>query len=99
MNIPRFNAEASLGPAGIYAGKGIHSIHRGEQVLARIIPSQSMQFRFNPFPEMRCCGYSSLLGRIICVSRRASPLENCRCERTPFGPQILCSEPVFEAGT
>ena len=96
MSMPQFNAEASLGPAGTYARKAIHGGRPGS---ANVLPSQSARFRFNPFPVMRCCGFDPFLGRFVCVSRRASPLQNCRCEKTSLGPLIVCRDPVFDSAT
>ncbi|SOD41683.1 hypothetical protein SAMN06298226_1985 [Nitrosovibrio sp. Nv4] len=92
MNMPQFNAEASLGPSmRVYRGKTGH----GGSSSPQVSPSQIAQFRFDIFPVMTCCGYVPSRGRFFCTSRQTHPLENCRCERDFFGyPVILCSEPV-----
>ncbi len=91
MNIPQFNAEASLGPAiGVYRGTAF-----GGSGPIQILPSQASNFRFSPFPVMRCCGYVPSLGRFICTSRQTHPLENCECKRGFLGyPVILCRDAV-----
>lgn len=83
MTLPQFSAEASLGPAcGVYRGVAI-----SDGAAAAVSPAQFQVFGF----PMRCCGYSTLLHRFICVTRNVRPWENCRCEQGYFGdPVILC---------
>lgn len=92
MNMPQFNAEASLGPTkGIYRGNVI-SI---SSVSAQVFPSQNLGFGFNLFPQMRCCGFVPSLGRFVCTSRQTHPLENCECRRSFLGyPVIVCRDAV-----
>lgn len=91
MNIPGFDAESSLGPTmGIYRGKAVFGRFGTVAV--------SMQ-QFGTFPggfgeTMRCCGYSSLLHRFVCITRTVSPLEQCECRRNSFGPYIICRPPI-----
>lgn len=86
MTLPGFGAEASLGQArGIYRGAAIGNA-------AGDVRPMTAGGALGPFqwPVMRCCGWSSLLGRFVCVSRVRVPWEQCSCTRTPFGPVILC---------
>ena len=94
MNMPQFNAEASLGPSigTYYGGPGY-----GRADGTRIVPSQTFG-RLDVFPLMRCCGYVPSLGRFVSTSRRAFPFENCQCRRDIFGyPIILCEGPVLSS--
>lgn len=46
---------------------------------------------------IRCCQYSTLLGRFVCTARVARPYENCQCVRMPPPldfPVIRCSGPI-----
>ncbi len=92
MNIPQFNAEASLGPAvGVYRGNTVF----GESGSFQILPSQTPNLQFNRFPVMRCCGYVRSLGRFVCTSRSTRIFETCECIRSPDGfPFILCRDIV-----
>jgi hypothetical protein len=88
MNMPQFNAEASLGPSRrIYRGNVIAA----GSASARVLPGQNLGLGFNLFPQMRCCGFVSSLGRFVCTSRQTHPLENCECKRSFLGyPVIIC---------
>ena len=92
MNIPQFNAEASLGPAmGVYRGNNVF----GGSGSFQILPSQTPNFQVNRFPVMRCCGYVQWLGRFVCTSRSPRIFETCECIRSPDGfPFILCRDIV-----
>lgn len=92
MNMPQFNAEASLGPAmNVYRGKTGH----GRSSSAQVLPSQNLGFGFNVLPVMRCCGFVPSLGRFVCTSRQTHPLENCECRRSFLGyPIIICRDAV-----
>ena len=47
------------------------------------------------FPPIRCCRFVPELQRFVCVTRRASPLEQCRCTQDFSGfPIILCRPPL-----
>lgn len=92
MNMPQFNAEASLGPTTrIYRkSTGFYGSDR-----AYVFPSQNLGIGFNPFPAMRCCGFVPSLGRFVCTSRQTHPLENCECRKDFLGyPLILCRTAV-----
>lgn len=95
MNMPQFNAEASLGRSmNVYRGTLSHS----ESGSMQVTPSQIWR-GFDIFPLMRCCGYVPSLGRFVCTSQRTHPLQNCECRRTPDGyPLILCHDPVLTLG-
>lgn len=81
MNIPQFNAEASLGPAaGMYHGKTGYSRPNSTQVLL----SQNLRMRF-PGRTMTCCRNGRCRTQII------HPLEICECSTDFYGgPLILC---------
>jgi hypothetical protein len=97
--IPGFQAEASLGPPrGSYratAGLGASRAADGLSMQASptaLAPAQGLGVDL--FPPIRCCGYVPTLHRFVCTTRRASPLEQCRCTRDFFGyPIILCRPP------
>jgi len=111
MNLPGFNAESSLGPTiGRYRGKAVF----GGSNPIDVLPMQDMlgssmlsQYRFFPPPwfvvTTRCCQYSKYLGRIVCVSRVHSPIQQCQCIRSssnpppgvPDFPVIICHDPVL----
>jgi hypothetical protein len=95
MNMPRFNAEASLGPSmNTYRGRASYS----ESGAMQVTPSQTWR-GFEIFPLMRCCGYVTSLGRFVSTSRQTHPLQNCECRRTFDGyPWILCHDPVLASG-
>jgi hypothetical protein len=94
MNMPRFNAETSLGPSmNAYRGRAPYRTLDSMQVT----PSQIWR-GLDIFPLMRCCGYVPSLGR-VCISQRTFPLQNCECKRTSEGyPWILCHDPVLTSG-
>lgn len=86
MNIPQFNAEASLGPTmGVYRGKTGH----GRSNSAQVLPSQNLSFG----SVMTCCRFVPGLGR-VCTSRQTHPLEYCECITTSLGPIIICRNAV-----
>ena len=95
MNMPQFNAEASLGRSmNTYRG----TLSYSESGSMHVTPSQIWR-AFDIFPLMRCCGYVPSLGRFVCTSQRTHPLQNCECRRTPDGyPLILCHDPVLTLG-
>lgn len=85
MTLPGFSAEASLERA--------HGVYRGAatgNASGDVRPMTVSATGPWHWPVMRCCGWSSLLGRFVCVSRVRVPWEQCSCTRTPFGPVILC---------
>jgi hypothetical protein len=96
--IPGFHAESSLNPPrGSYratAGFGASGAAGGLSMQASptaLAPGLGIDL----FPPIRCCGFVPMLQRFVCVTRRASPLEQCRCTRDFFGfPVILCRPPV-----
>jgi hypothetical protein len=96
--IPGFEAESSLDrPRGSYratAGFGTSSAAGGLSMQASptaLTPGLGIDL----FPPIRCCGFVPMLQRFVCVTRRTSPLEQCRCTRDFFGfPIILCRPPV-----
>ena len=92
MNMPRFNAEASLGPSRrIYRGNVIARSSASD----RVLPSQNLGLGLNLFPQMRCCGFVPSLGRFVCTSRQTHPWENCECKRSFLGyPVIICRDAV-----
>jgi hypothetical protein len=93
MKLPGFSAEASLGVSvGSYRGRNASSADgravRMQQFIGR---------RFGV--TIKCCGYSRLLRRFVCVTRVVSPLEHCECLETPVGgPVIHCRPPVLFPG-
>lgn len=93
MTLPGFTAEAATTPASqpygfVGAGGGAGGL----------VPA-AVGSRFPQFPLLRCCGYSQLLHRYVCTTRRQTPWETCRCERTPLGdPYFACSDNVFTPG-
>jgi hypothetical protein len=95
MNMPQFNAEASLGRSmNTYRGGPSYS----EAGSMQVTPSQIWR-GFDIFPLMQCCGYVPSLGRFVCTSQRTHPLQNCECRRTLDGyPSILCHDPVLTLG-
>jgi hypothetical protein len=90
MTFPGFTAEAATTPASqsygyVSAGGGAGGL----------VPA-AVGF---PFPLIRCCGYSQLLHRFVCVTRRQRPWESCQCQRTPLGdPFISCHDIVLTPG-
>jgi hypothetical protein len=95
MNMPQFNAEASLGRSmNTYRG----TLSYSESGSMQVTPSQIWR-GFDFFPLMQCCGYVPSLGRFVCTSQRTHPLQNCECRRTQDGyPWILCHDPVLTLG-
>ena len=95
MNMPQFNAEASLGRSmNTYRG----TLSYSESGSMQVTPSQIWR-GFDIFPLMQCCGYVPSLGRFVCTSQRTHPLQNCECRRTQDGyPWILCQDPVLTLG-
>ncbi len=105
MNMPGYNAEASLGPTlGIYRGNAVF----GRLGTGDVLPMQEF-LASSPFSQnlnfghsgsilwvTRCCRYAPILGKWICASRAHSPLEQCRCLSGAFGPVIVCSPPVLQ---
>ncbi len=67
MNMPQFNAEASLGPTmGVYRGKTGH----GRSNSAQVLPSQNLAFE----SIMSCCGFVPSFGRFVCIYHQTRPL-------------------------
>ncbi len=95
MNMPKFNAESSLGPSmATYQGKAIFSRAGSGEVSLQQFGASSFKGRFGM--TMRCCGYSTVLHRFVCTSQDVSPLEQCQCQRDFFGhPVIICRPPVI----
>jgi hypothetical protein len=95
MNMPQFNAEASLGRSmSTYRG----TLSYSESGSMQVTPSQIWR-GIDIFPLMQCCGYVPSLGRFVCTSQRTHPLQNCECRRTLDGyPSILCHDPVLTLG-
>jgi len=95
MNMPQFNAEASLGRSmNTYRG----TLSYSESGSMQVTPSQIWR-GFDIFPLMQCCGYVPSLGRFVCTSQRTHPSQNCECRRTQDGyPWILCHDPVLTLG-
>ena len=93
MTLPGFTAEAATTPASQpYGFVGADGGAGG------LVPA-ALSSRFPPFPTIRCCGYSQLLRRFVCVTRRQAPWETCQCQRTPLGdPYIACTDNVFTPG-
>jgi hypothetical protein len=93
MNMPGFDAEASLGPTrGIYRGSvDFGGLGTGE-VSMQQFGAPSFAERFSE--TIRCCRYSPLLHRVVCVERTVSPAARCECRE---GPIIICHRPVFSA--
>jgi hypothetical protein len=90
MTLPGFTAEAATAPASQPYGYVSPGGGAGGLVPA------AFGSRFPPFPEIRCCGYSRLLQRYVCTTRRQAPWETCQCRRTPLGdPYIACTDNVF----
>jgi len=98
--IPGFEAELSLDrPRGNYratVGFGISGAAGGLSMQASPTAlAPGLWPGIDPFPQIRCCGFVQMLQRFVCVTRRASPLEQCRCTRNSSGfPIILCRPPV-----
>lgn len=92
MNIPQFNAEASLGPImGIYRGKTVAGgPERSEISMQQFGGLSAIWYR------LECCGYSQLLHRFYCISQIVSVFDRCKCRRFPNGPIILCDPLVIE---
>ena len=97
--IPGFQAEASLKPHegryratasfGVPGAAGGLSMQGFSMALGR-----RLGLGIDLFPPIRCCGFVPMLGRFVCVTRRASPLEDCHCTQDYFGfPLILCRPP------
>ena len=87
MNMPRFTAEVSLYKTS--------QMYRGAMQGSPTALTPSLGLGIDLFPPIRCCGFVPMLQRFVCVTRRASPLEQCRCTRDFFGfPVILCRPPV-----
>lgn len=90
MTLPGFTAEAATAPASQPYG------YVGADGGAGGLVPAAVGFRF---PEIRCCGYSRLLRRFVCTTRRQAPWETCTCQRTPLGdPYIACTDNVFTPG-
>ena len=101
MNMPGFYAESSLGANnGSYratAGFGASGAANSLSIQSSLMTlSRGLRFGIDLFPPIRCCGYVPMLQRFVCVTRRAGPLEQCRCTRDFSGfPTIVCRPPVF----
>jgi len=99
MNMPGFNAEASLGSSiGRYRATAGFGASRGADVLPMQTSPLGLTagpgFGIDLFPPFRCCRYAPMLHRVVCVSRHVSPLEQCECQSGLFGPVIICRPPV-----
>ncbi len=95
MNIPGFNAEASLGPTmGKYQGKAVFgrfdggSIAHAQVVLASPLLNPNLRWPYYD-AVFRCCQPG-----FVCDVRyyRWSPFVRCKCYRTPYGPFAICYE-------
>jgi hypothetical protein len=100
MNMPGFDAESSLGPTigtyrgrAVFGGLGTSEVSMSQFDISSLNPSLKTRFwRFT----MTCCGYSTLLHRIVCTTSDVSPFEQCECQRGYYGdPVIICRPPVF----
>jgi len=99
MNIPGFTAENSVyNTSGGYramADFGALGTADGLSMQAPLTAFAPSLGRIDPFPLIRCCGYVPMLHSVVCVTRRRSLLEQCRCTDSPSGyPIILCRPPV-----
>lgn len=95
MNLPQLNAEASLAPTtGRYRGKALLGrLGTGEVTLQQFGASSLLGHHG---VAMRCCGYSALLHRYVCITRTVPPAEQCACRQDYFGhPVIICRPPVL----
>ena len=96
--VPGFQAEASLGrSSGRYrATVGFRGPGAGSSMRVSptaLIPAQGLGIDL--FPPIRCCGFDPMWGRIVCVTQRARPGEDCVCHHTRFGPLISCRPRVL----
>ncbi len=99
MNMPGFTAENSVYNAnGRYramADFGASSAVDGLSMQASPTVLTPSLGGIDRFPPIRCCGFVPMWNRFVCVTRRASPFEQCQCKRDFFGfPIILCRPPV-----
>jgi hypothetical protein len=98
--IPGFHAESSLTPSrGSYRATAVSGASSAASGLSMqgwpTALTPSVGLGIDLFPPIRCCGFVPTLQRFVCVTRRASPLEQSRCTRDFFGfPVILCRPPV-----
>jgi len=95
MNVPGFNAESSLGPArGVYQGKAVFGGSGMGAVFLQQFGASSVLGRFGD--TRRCCGFSTLFHRFVCINFLVHPIEQCECGQDFFGhPIISCRSPVF----
>lgn len=100
MNIPGFTGENSVSNA---SGHYRATVRFGSSRAAGSLSMQASRMALAPgvgfgvdlFPPIRCCRFVPELQRFVCVTRRASPLEQCRCTQDFSGfPVILCRPPV-----
>ncbi len=100
MNIPGFTAENSVYSASGYyqatAGFGTSSTANDLSMQASAIALvPGLGPVIDRFPPIRCCGFVPMLHRLVCVTRRFSPLEQCHCTHDSSGfPIIQCRPPV-----
>jgi hypothetical protein len=94
MSMPGFNAESSLAPTlGTFRAIAAFDGAASAKISAQQLATSAFGRGFDQ--PMRCCGYSSLLGRYVCTVQWVSPLENCRCYRDGvLPPAIICSGPI-----
>lgn len=92
MNIPQFNAEASLGPImGVYRGNSVAGGPERSEISMQQVGAPSSWFR------LKCCGYSQWLHRFYCITKTVSAFDRCKCRRFPDGsPFIDCDPLVIE---
>jgi hypothetical protein len=94
MNMPGFDAEASLGPTrGIYRGSADFGGLGTGEVSMQQFGASSFAGRFGV--TIRCCRYSTFLHRYVCIERTVSPFEQCECTGGGFGPIIICHPPIL----
>ena len=97
--VPGFQAEASLDPPwGRYRATAAFGAPRAAGLSMRVSPMAlipALRLGIDLFPPIRCCGFDPMWGRIVCVTQRARPWEDCECQHSSFGPLISCRPRVF----
>jgi hypothetical protein len=98
--VPGFQAEASLDPPwGRYRATAAFGAPRAAGGVSMqgwpTAVTPSLGLGINLFPPIRCCGFDPMWGRIVCVTQRARPWEDCECQHHSTGPLIKCVPRVF----